>query len=342
MVDPHRAAAGDAGGARLRIPDPRDDPRAGAGGRLGAYRVGAHRRGRHVRWYPAQRSHAADDRRRAGRDAPQDRDLDAPLPAVYRGDRDPQVRQPDPGGGAADVADRQDRDQLQAGRRADLDQRPAARDHARDRGRHRHRRDVDDRAPAQGLRKARGPAAMGHRRHRVRRLHVRTLRLAARRAAGRVPGWLILVPPSSHRCILAADQARTGASGDRRRTRMSCVKTSVLLALAIVSLLPATGWADEEHTPDDASAVVQKYLAARVKKEGAFRFKDAQADAQLELVQDEIRVARGIHGYGFFVCVQFHTKADAKKPYDIDFWLKEDSLDIVDVRIHKAPKRDVY
>ena len=122
---------------------------------------------------------------------------------------------------------------------------------------------------------------------------------------------------------------------------MSCVKTSALLALCIVSLLPVTGWADEEHTPDDASAVVQKYLDAKVKKEGGvFRFKDAQADAQLELVKDEIRVSRGIHGYGFFVCVEFHAKADAKKPYDIDFWLKEDSLEIVDARIHKAPKRE--
>src|SRR5882672_392185 len=72
-------------------------------------------------------------------------------------------------------------------------------------------------------------------------------------------------------------------------TRMSCVKTSVLLALAIVSLLPVAAWADEEHTPDDASAVVQKYLDARIKKEGVFRFKDAQADAKLELVQDQIR-----------------------------------------------------
>ncbi len=121
---------------------------------------------------------------------------------------------------------------------------------------------------------------------------------------------------------------------------MSCMKRSGLLALAIVSLLPVAGWADEEHTPDDASATVQKYLDARVKKEGVFRFKDAQADAQLELVQEQIRVARGIHGYGFFVCVEFHAKADAKKPYDIDFWLKEDSLEIVDTRIHKAPKRD--
>ncbi|MGH9885626.1 MAG: hypothetical protein ACREBE_08865, partial [bacterium] len=121
---------------------------------------------------------------------------------------------------------------------------------------------------------------------------------------------------------------------------MRPVKTTVLLALGLVSLLPVAAWADDEHTPDDASAVVQKYLDARVKKDGVFKFRDVQADVPLDLVQEQIRVSRGIHGYGFFVCVQFHTKADAKKPYDVDFWLKEDSLDIVDARIHKAPRRD--
>jgi hypothetical protein len=121
---------------------------------------------------------------------------------------------------------------------------------------------------------------------------------------------------------------------------MRCVKTSLLLVLGLVSVLPAAARADDDHTPDEASAQVQKYVDARVKKDGVFRFKDAQADAQLELVPEQINVARGIHAYGFFVCMQFHTRADAKKPYDIDFWLKEDSLDVVDVRLHKAPKRE--
>jgi hypothetical protein len=121
---------------------------------------------------------------------------------------------------------------------------------------------------------------------------------------------------------------------------MSRVKRSALLAFGIVGLLAVPVRADEEHTPDDASAAVQKYLDARVKKEGVFRFKDAQADVQLELVEDQIRVARGIHGYGLFVCVEFHAKADPKKPYDIDFWLKEDTLQLVDIRIHKAPRHD--
>jgi hypothetical protein len=120
---------------------------------------------------------------------------------------------------------------------------------------------------------------------------------------------------------------------------MRWVKGSALLAFGVVSLLAAPSGA-EEHTPDDASAAVQKYIDAKVKKDGVFRFKDAQANAQLELVEDQIRVARGIHGYGLFVCVEFHAKSDPKKQYDIDFWMKEDSLQLVDIRIHKAPKRD--
>jgi hypothetical protein len=83
---------------------------------------------------------------------------------------------------------------------------------------------------------------------------------------------------------------------------MSWTATSAVGTLAIVSLLAVPARA-EERTPDEASAAVQKYIDAKVKKEGTFRFKDAQASAQLDLVQDQIRVARGIHGYGLFVCV---------------------------------------
>jgi len=120
---------------------------------------------------------------------------------------------------------------------------------------------------------------------------------------------------------------------------MSWSTRSALGALGVVALLAVPARA-EEHTPDEASAAVQKYIDAKVKKEGAFRFKDAQANAQLELVQDQIRVARGINGYGLFVCVEFHARSDSKKQYDIDFWLNEDTLQLVDIRIHKGPKRD--
>src|ERR1044071_1881531 len=103
-----------------------------------------------------------------------------------------------------------------------------------------------------------------------------------------------MAPPDVAR-VYPPDAPARLSSGARRRTRMSHVKTTVLLALGLVSFLPLAAWADDDHTPDDASAVVKKYLDAKVKKEGVFHFKDAQADAQLDLVMEEIRVARGIH-----------------------------------------------
>lgn len=113
--------------------------------------------------------------------------------------------------------------------------------------------------------------------------------------------------------------------------------------LAACGLLMA-GWrpADEDFSQEDARSAVQAYIDARVRQEGAFRYTDQQADALLELEEDRIRMVRRIHGYGYFVDVDFHAKGETGKPYDLDFWLKpgEGKLEIVDVRIHKAPKRD--
>jgi hypothetical protein len=105
-------------------------------------------------------------------------------------------------------------------------------------------------------------------------------------------------------------------------------------------LAPAPGRADEGFSPEDAKATVQAYIDAKVREAGVFRYKDQQADALLELELDLIRMVRRIHGYGFFVDVDFHAKGEPAKPYDLDFWIKEDKLAVVDVRIHKAPKRE--
>ncbi len=118
------------------------------------------------------------------------------------------------------------------------------------------------------------------------------------------------------------------------------MKVAVLL-VGCGLLLASSSRADEEFSQADARAAVQAYVDTKVRQEGTFRFKDQQADALLELEQDQIRMVRRIHGYGFFVDVDFHAKGEPVKPYDLDFWLKPagSKLDIVDVRIHKAPKR---
>ncbi|MFL5303514.1 MAG: hypothetical protein ACJ79R_24605 [Anaeromyxobacteraceae bacterium] len=100
-------------------------------------------------------------------------------------------------------------------------------------------------------------------------------------------------------------------------------------------------WA-QEFTGEQATKAVLAYVDARVQKDGSFRYKDQRADAVLELVPDGVRVVRQIHPYGHFVCTNFHAKGLPGKPYDLDFWLKPagEALQVVDVRIHKAPKRE--
>jgi hypothetical protein len=116
------------------------------------------------------------------------------------------------------------------------------------------------------------------------------------------------------------------------------------LSLAAVLALAAgaAARAEEDFTPDQASDAVRAYVDARVKKDGVFRYKDPRADAVLDLEPDGVRVARQIHPYGFFVCLDLHAKGAPAKAYDLDFWLKPagDRLEVVDVRIHKAPRRD--
>jgi hypothetical protein len=98
----------------------------------------------------------------------------------------------------------------------------------------------------------------------------------------------------------------------------------------------------EEPTAEQAGAAAQAYIDARVKKDGAFRYKDQRADAILELEPERVKVVRQIHPYGFFACADFHVKGQPDKPYDLDLWLKPagDKLEVVDVRVHKAPKRE--
>ena len=114
----------------------------------------------------------------------------------------------------------------------------------------------------------------------------------------------------------------------------------VVLVLACGVLLARPGRAAEEVSTQDASAAVQAYIDAKVQAEGTFRYKDQRADALLELELDRVRLVRRIHGYGFFVDVDFHAKGEPAKQYDLDFWLRESPLEIVDIRIHKAPKQE--
>jgi YHS domain-containing protein len=98
---------------------------------------------------------------------------------------------------------------------------------------------------------------------------------------------------------------------------------------------------DKEFTEADVVEAVKAAIAERT-EDGAFVFYDPKPGADLKLVFDEVRLVRGMHGYGWFPNVIFHEEGEPKKQYAIDFWFKPegDKLTLVDIRVQKAPKRE--
>jgi hypothetical protein len=94
-------------------------------------------------------------------------------------------------------------------------------------------------------------------------------------------------------------------------------------------------------TEADVTAAVTAVIAER-SRDGAFALRDPKTDAELALVLEDVRVVRGLEGYGWFPDVIFHDKAEPKKKYAVDFWLKpeDDKLKLMDVRVHKEPRPD--
>ena len=115
-----------------------------------------------------------------------------------------------------------------------------------------------------------------------------------------------------------------------------------MLVMAIGFLLAGSSAEEADFSQQAVRETVQTYIDAKTGQEKVFRYKDQLADAMLELQEDQVRLVRRIHGYGYFVDVDFHAKGEPAKAYDLDFWLKPkgERLEVVDVRIHKAPKRD--
>jgi hypothetical protein len=94
-------------------------------------------------------------------------------------------------------------------------------------------------------------------------------------------------------------------------------------------------------TEKDVDARVQEVINER-SKDGTFVFHDPKLDADLNLVFEDIKIVRGMEGYGWFANVIFHDKDEHKKQYAIDFWFKSqgDKLALMDIRVQKGPKRD--
>jgi hypothetical protein len=114
-------------------------------------------------------------------------------------------------------------------------------------------------------------------------------------------------------------------------------------AAAPAAAAPSGGAAkmSKTFTEDDVNKRVDEVIAERT-KDGAFVFHDPKLDADLNLNFEQIKVVRGMEGYGWFANVIFHDKDEAKKQYAIDFWFKPDGNDLklMDIRVQKGPKQD--
>ncbi len=112
--------------------------------------------------------------------------------------------------------------------------------------------------------------------------------------------------------------------------------TAIAVALCFSAPLFAADIGEAE-----VQQAVDKTIAER-SKDGVFVFRDPKLDADLNLVFENVKVVRGMSGYGWFANVIFHDKAEPKKRYAIDFWYKPegDALKLMDIRVQKGPKRD--
>jgi hypothetical protein len=94
-------------------------------------------------------------------------------------------------------------------------------------------------------------------------------------------------------------------------------------------------------TEEDVNAAVKKTVDER-SKGGAFVFHDPKLDADLNLIFEQIKIVRGMEGYGWFANTIFHDEHEPKKQYAIDFWYKPEGRDLklMDIRVQKGPKQE--
>ena len=99
--------------------------------------------------------------------------------------------------------------------------------------------------------------------------------------------------------------------------------------------------AAKEFGEEDVKKAVGETITAR-SKDGTFVFHDPKLDADLNLVFENVKIVRGMEGYGWFANTIFHDKDEPKKQYAIDFWFKPegDKLKLMDIRVQKGPKQD--
>jgi hypothetical protein len=92
---------------------------------------------------------------------------------------------------------------------------------------------------------------------------------------------------------------------------------------------------------EEIKAATRAYIEQRTDDDGLFRIHDPVRDTMLALrfvkIHDPVR---RIDGDTYFACTDFQLSDNPEALYDLDFWLKPDSdqLLVVDEKIHKEPR----
>src|SRR4029078_11374208 len=73
---------------------------------------------------------------------------------------------------------------------------------------------------------------------------------------------------------------------------------------------PASSGPAKDFTEEDVNAAVKKTVDER-SKDGVFIFHDPRLDEDLNLVYEQIKIVRGMEGYGWFANTIFHDKDEA-------------------------------
>jgi hypothetical protein len=116
---------------------------------------------------------------------------------------------------------------------------------------------------------------------------------------------------------------------------------ALIFVLAALAAAGGAALAAEPLTEEDVTAAVLALIDER-SKDGVLNLHDAATGEELALVLDDVRIVRGLPGFGWFPDVIFHDRAMPAKKYAVDFWLKPDGerLNLMDARVHKGPVPD--
>ncbi|MFA5950882.1 MAG: hypothetical protein WC807_11440 [Hyphomicrobium sp.] len=97
------------------------------------------------------------------------------------------------------------------------------------------------------------------------------------------------------------------------------------------------------YAAEDVTKFVEETIkTAADKSAGLFAVNDAMLGQTLTLKFEKVDFVRTLHGYGFFPNIIFTDQDIPEKKYQIDFWVRPrgGKLDIVDVRVYKAPRKE--